>query len=235
MICKRFAGINSDGQVKTVRFGQEMGQAALKSRGDRRREAIIDVAREIFLVHGYGAASMSAIAAAVGGSKATLYFYFKTKADLFGEVVRNTTEDYDGDLTFDAELDAPLGPVLAHIGERMLKLICRPQTVALYRVVIAEAGRFPEVGEAFYRAGPQVKIERLTVRIQHAMQMERIRAGDPELAAHQFMSLCRARLHQNMLWGVAPAPNDAEIRAEVAGAVSLFLAGHAMNASRQGA
>ena len=207
-----------------------MAQAALKTRGDRRREAIIAVAREIFLLHGYGAASMSAIAAAVGGSKATLYSYFKTKADLFGEVVRNTSEDHDDDPAFDPDLDAPLGPVLTRVGEKMLRLICRPQTVALYRVVIAEAGRFPEVGEAFFRAGPQVKIERLTARIAHAMQAGRIRDGDPELAAQQFVSLCRARLHQNMLWGVGPAPTDVQVQDEVAGAVRLFLAGYAPNA-----
>ena len=228
MICEWFAGIRASGQAKTVRFGQEMSELALKTRGDRRRQAILCVARDIFLGQGYGAASMSAIAAAVGGSKATLYAYFRTKADLFGEVVRNTSEDNDLDLSSEPDADAPLSAVLTRIGEKILRLTCRPQTIALYRVVIAEAGRFPEVGEAFYRAGPQAKIERLAQRIERAMQAGLLRSGDPDLAAHQFLSLCRARLHQHMLWGVSEPPTDRQIVDEVVEAVRLFLAGYAV-------
>ncbi|MFT3998253.1 MAG: helix-turn-helix domain-containing protein, partial [Asticcacaulis sp.] len=57
----------------------------LKSRPDKdtRREAILDVASRIFLEEGFDAASMSAIAARVGGSKGTLYNYFKNKEELF--------------------------------------------------------------------------------------------------------------------------------------------------------
>ena len=93
------------------------------------------MAREIFLTEGYGAASMSAIAAAVGGSKGTLYTYFKSKSELFGEVVRNTSEDPDWDSDFGpaagAETTPDLAQVLTRIGERVLGMICRPHTVAL--------------------------------------------------------------------------------------------------------
>src|ERR1700744_640952 len=50
---------------------------------DARREAILDVAQEVFLEEGFAAASMSTIAAKLGGSKGTLYNYFKSKDDLF--------------------------------------------------------------------------------------------------------------------------------------------------------
>ena len=46
---------------------------------DQRREAILQVAREVFFEYGYSAASMSTIAARLGGSKGTLYNYFKNK------------------------------------------------------------------------------------------------------------------------------------------------------------
>ncbi|MGH6965637.1 MAG: TetR/AcrR family transcriptional regulator, partial [Phenylobacterium sp.] len=44
---------------------------------DARREAILDVAQEVFLEEGFANASMSTIAARLGGSKGTLYNYFK--------------------------------------------------------------------------------------------------------------------------------------------------------------
>ncbi|HLY77858.1 MAG TPA: TetR/AcrR family transcriptional regulator, partial [Caulobacteraceae bacterium] len=50
---------------------------------DARRELILDVAQEVFLEEGFANASMSTIAARLGGSKGTLYNYFKSKDELF--------------------------------------------------------------------------------------------------------------------------------------------------------
>jgi len=212
-----------------------MGQIAQKSRGarcDRRREAIIEVARDIFLSEGYGAASMSTIAAAVGGSKGTLYAYFRSKAELFGAVLSNTTEDLGGGEVLSARPEQPCADLadltarLTRIGRVLLTIMCRPQTVALYRLVIGEAGRFPELGEAFYKAGPQDKIEHLSRLLGEGMAGGLLRGDDPSLAAGDFLSLCRARTHQHLLWGLAPEPTEAEIAADIDRAVRTFLAAY---------
>ena len=66
-----------------------MAVAAFHNKRDQAREAIIlDVARDCFLAEGYAATSMSTIAARLGGSKGTLYNYFKNKEDLFAAVVQ---------------------------------------------------------------------------------------------------------------------------------------------------
>ena len=54
---------------------------------DSRREAILDAAEAVFLEVGFSAASMSMIAARVGGSKGTLYNYFKSKDELFAAYI----------------------------------------------------------------------------------------------------------------------------------------------------
>ncbi len=51
--------------------------------GTRGARLILDAAAEVFLEEGFAAASMSAIAARVGGSKGTLYNYFRSKEELF--------------------------------------------------------------------------------------------------------------------------------------------------------
>jgi AcrR family transcriptional regulator len=56
---------------------------------DVRRQAIMQIARDIFLEEGYAAASMSAIAARLGGSKGTLYNYFASKEELFKAVIQD--------------------------------------------------------------------------------------------------------------------------------------------------
>src|SRR3546814_5241647 len=66
--------------------------AAVMDRRTAQRSHILAIARRHFLARGYAATTMSAIAADVGGSKATLWNHFKSKDDLFAELVRTDTE-----------------------------------------------------------------------------------------------------------------------------------------------
>ena len=50
------------------------------------RQAILRAAIEVFLERGYANASIDAIVARAGGSKATVYAYFPTKVQLFAAV-----------------------------------------------------------------------------------------------------------------------------------------------------
>src|ERR1700760_3697848 len=73
---------------------EDLATAAATSRlaPDDRRKAILAIARDVFLTEGYAAASMSAIASRLGGSKGTLYNYFPSKEALFAEFMRNECE-----------------------------------------------------------------------------------------------------------------------------------------------
>jgi len=57
-------------------------------RGADRRAAILDAARDVFAAKGYGAASMSAIAARVGVVEGALYKHFASKRELLFEATR---------------------------------------------------------------------------------------------------------------------------------------------------
>ena len=58
-----------------------------ETRKEERRQAIVAVARSAFFRGGYGGTTMSAIAAELGGSKATLWAYFRHKEDLFDQML----------------------------------------------------------------------------------------------------------------------------------------------------
>src|SRR5471030_1490574 len=62
------------------------------SRSDARRRAILDVASEVFLAQGFAATSMSEIAVRLGGSKGTLYNYFRSKEELFAAIMVDTCQ-----------------------------------------------------------------------------------------------------------------------------------------------
>jgi AcrR family transcriptional regulator len=51
----------------------------MRVKSDTRREAILEIAKDLFREVGYERASMAMISARVGGSKATLYSYFKSR------------------------------------------------------------------------------------------------------------------------------------------------------------
>ena len=55
----------------------------MRVKTEGRRQVIIDAALEVFKEVGYERASMAEISARAGGSKATLYNYFKSKEELF--------------------------------------------------------------------------------------------------------------------------------------------------------
>ncbi len=72
-----------------------MDDADFRSPRDERRQAMVAIASDVFMEEGYAATSMSAIAARLGGSKGTLYNYFRSKAALFTAVVE---ELHDGSM-----------------------------------------------------------------------------------------------------------------------------------------
>ncbi|MBO4789433.1 MAG: TetR/AcrR family transcriptional regulator, partial [Oxalobacter sp.] len=63
----------------------------MRRRTEEKRNAILKVARELFNEKGYHKTSMSEITEKVGGSKATLYGYFKSKEMLFQAVMADSS------------------------------------------------------------------------------------------------------------------------------------------------
>jgi AcrR family transcriptional regulator len=193
---------------------------------DARRQGILDVAREVFLAEGYAAASMSTIAARVGGSKGTLYNYFRSKEELFEAFIRNEcAAEADAAFTIAPE-ETDVRRALMGLGERVATFLLSDLVVAIHRLVIAEAGRFPELGRALYAAGPKQRVARLGDYLKAQMDAGRLRRADHQRAAEQFIALCRAGLHEARLWNLAERPTPEDIRLNVEAAVSTFMAAY---------
>jgi len=120
----------------------------------RRRCCIIDVATLAFFEKGYGATSMSAIADELGGSKATLWSHFSSKEDLFVAVVDAEVASFAEDIEDVLTGRTYSREALRRFCLRFVELLLRPNSVKLFRLIIAEGPRFPEITEAFYARGP---------------------------------------------------------------------------------
>jgi AcrR family transcriptional regulator len=202
-------------------------------RSDAKRRAIIDVARDVFLSGGYAAASMSEIAARVGGSKGTLYNYFRSKEELFVAVMNDACEDIlafmDG-IPAAASAGHSVREDLIELGVGFLARLTRDdQVLAMHRLVVAETGRFPELGRLFYDNGPARGAQRFAEYFQRVIAAGRLPPNDPREVGQRLKDLVLSDIYMRRLWGVLDL-GPVELRAHVTESVEVFLAAFAPDA-----
>lgn len=196
-----------------------------KAGRDDKRDAILCIALECFLADGYAATSMSSVAQKVGGSKATLYNYFKSKEELFAAVVQRKCAQIQN-LLSQAEIESggDLKATLTNFGEHYVELIVGDESVATFRLATAEAARFPEIGRSLYNSGVKQNLGRITTFLDHAKKAGQFRSdADAQVAAEQFLDLCLSGIHRRRLWNVTAKPSAEEIRTNVRNAVGTFM------------
>src|SRR5215467_10408767 len=134
-----------------------------KSARDDRRDMIVAIAQATFIENGYSGTSMSAIAARVGGSKGTLYNYFKSKEELFVAVIEKKCAQILGMMN-EAEIKSggDLRATLTDFGEHFTELVLSEDSIAMFRLAVSESDRFPEIGAAIYNSGISQNLRRTT-------------------------------------------------------------------------
>ncbi len=193
-------------------------------RGERRRGELIDVAEKMFLEHGFADTTMQMIAQAAGASKETLYRHFENKEQLFAEIVSRKARLISGP-------DAPMTrggrveTVLSELGVTLLRTILKGEGSFLFRTVVTEAARSPELGNLFYARGPGLTVERLTQYLTEATARGELDCEDPILAARLFLGAVVSQFHLRRLFQSAwKPPTEKEIGRHVEAAVSMFMA-----------
>lgn len=192
-----------------------------------RRKTILDVASRSFLEHGYAATTMSAIAAKLGGSKGTLWSYFPSKEALFEAFLDDATTAYREHL---AEILDPAGdfvPTLRRLARNFLEKVTSPDSIALHRLVLSEADRFPEMGAIFYEHAPRHTRRLIMEFLERAMDRGVLRRADPEAAARIFMMLMLSGCHQLLLLGQIAQASPGKIEADIDLGLDCFLRAYA--------
>lgn len=200
------------------------GEASRHDGGAKRRQ-IMDGARAAFLAAGFDGASMNDVARSASVSKGTLYAYFNSKDELFEAIIRSEyAQAAERICAFRREGD--VRTMLTDFGVRLLSRMSEPGRLALTRVVIAAAEKFPNVGRAFYEAGPLYGATRLAEELRALEKTGALKVPDPERAAWQFVDLCASYLFKRLLFGVVESLSPDEIEEAVKSGVELFLAAY---------
>ena len=203
-----------------------MGIAALEQavRKGRKFDQVLEGARTIFLRDGFGGASVDDIAREAGVSKATLYAYFPDKQLLFLEVARMECRRQVEDAEAMMEGDVPVQAMLTVAAERIAALVMSDSGRRMFRIVIAEGERFPSLARDFFQFGPGLIHDRLVHHMRCYVEAGQLVIPDLDLAAAQFAQLCKALIHEKLMFGLVRGVTEAEVRRTVQGAVDMFVA-----------
>jgi AcrR family transcriptional regulator len=194
--------------------------------GSAKRRQIMEGARTVFMAAGFDGASMNDIARVSGVSKGTLYVYFDSKERLFEALIREERRQQAERLTdFSLEGDDVRGS-LFKFGCRLIEMMSRPDTLAHVRTVIAASAKFPQLGRAFYEAGPCFGANRLSTYMRRMNDEGVLQIADVERAAWQFLELCQAGTFKLLLFRMIDELTTAEIEAGVSAGVEVFMAAY---------
>lgn len=195
----------------------------MRVRTEEKRREIIEIAANLFEEVGYDRASMSLISERVGGSKATLYGYFRSKEELL-----LATLDYDVSVQADQLMNQLLsredlreGLILLGCGYLQRLLSSRP--ISNVRIVSSQ----PEesgIGRIFYDNVLQKSWQRLANRFGMMMDEGRLRRADPWLAAMHWKGLVERDMFDRRLLGAITEGDPDEIRDAAVTGADAFLA-----------
>jgi AcrR family transcriptional regulator len=195
------------------------------SRGEARRQAFLDAARETFLEQGFARASVNEVVRRAGGSLTTLYQQFGDKEGLFKAVMDQRSQLFAAALDNITAAHMPLREGLQSIGVAYLTAMLRPEALAMYRVVMGEAIQFPEIAKSFVEFGPRRIVAAVGRFMAEQIELGAITVADPTRAAEVFCDMTRGSIHIQALTEPGFILTPEEIRDRVAVLVAIFIDG----------
>jgi len=196
----------------------------MRVKSDDRRKAILDVATELFRQQGYERTSMAEISAHVGGSKATLYNYFKSKEELFAAAMMEAMEERGEEVI--GTLDASIGDVravLLRFGTAYLDLVTTQDALAITRAAVAE-GTHTKLGPLLYERGPRRGWRELSAYMEEMQKLGILRPASSGVAAAHLLGMLEAGIVEPLLFGAEP---EFDRMQAVRTAIDVFLLAYA--------
>lgn len=200
----------------------------LDPRTIKRREAIIEAARELFCEHGMAGTTLEMIIDEAGGSRRTIYELFGNKDGVFEAVIRDCTSRVTSMMAQLKLSSLPLEEALLEFGNNMMNFLTSHDTIRYLRLFLSEVPRFPHLGKVFYESGLMTGRRYLTEYFEREMKAGNFPEGDPYQAAIFFVSLLKSDYDIRQMTFVGWEPQVRDISAHVQAAVNMFLCGYGL-------
>ena len=197
----------------------------MRSKSDQRGLHILHVAAAAFTELGVDNTTMADILKRLGGSKSTIYTYYRSKAELVQAVVAHGARlELQAAFT---KLDAACGSnpapaeMLHAFGRTYLVQLLSPPIVSAMRIA-QQDGKRSDNGERFYEGGPRIGWNMMQTWIEGQAAAGTLTPCDARVAAMHLKGLLQSELLDRAMFGL-PLPDTEAIHAAADRAVDAFL------------
>jgi len=190
-------------------------------RGVEKAEELRQVAAELFLAHGFEGVSVDEIVRAVGGSKTNVYNFFGSKERLFVSVVDELCQEFLAPLAALDVTRCSLREGLRKLGRKLLSVLLAERHLSFHRLVMAESGRLPEVGEMWRQRGPERTKSMIDALISRHADPKRLSPHDTQRFARLFHDMITGSALTNALTSTSKLMSASELDKTIAQAAEL--------------
>lgn len=193
-------------------------------------DAVLDAAVAAFLEGGYSGTTLEQIARAAGVSTATVFKHYRTKADIFGAIMSRVFGN-DDPASWPPVQAASVQDGLVQIGRQYAATIRDAKIRALFRVIIAEVPRLPELGVQLYERGKAPYLQRVEDHLKREVKAGRLAISDIKLATRQFLGMINDVVFWPHLLVMDLPDSDAESHKVVRAAAQAIVRAYGRDAS----
>ena len=161
-----------------------------------RRSAIVNAALDEFAEKGFAAARMEDIARRAGVGKGTIYLHFADKGALFEAIVKQEIQPAVSAAIAAAASGGSLTDFVQHTLGPALREIALTRRGAVLRMMIGEAGRFPQLAEVYFRLVVEPGLEAIRTLALRGVERHELR----DRAIAEFPQLLIAPLLVAVVW-----------------------------------
>lgn len=176
----------------------------MRTKTVERRQAIVDLASEIFQEFGYSRASMSMISARVGGSKSTIYSYFSSKEELFSAIMTETIVDRVvncANILVDSAED--ISTALLKFADGFLAHLTAHRSIAMFRAGISGSYE-SKLSKSIYHKNAKRAWSQVGKYFEKRQKDELLRDVDVDLMVAHFKGLIESGIFEPLLSGDEP-------------------------------
>jgi TetR/AcrR family transcriptional repressor of mexJK operon len=209
--------------LEPAEFKRGPGGRPTRQEAERRHAALLKTALRLFLEHGLDAVSVDEIAKRSAVAKRFIYGRYRDKSELFVAAVEHAVADRLDVLHAFKPPHGRAASGLLAFGRKLLDIALQPETLALHRLFISAAPRFPDLGKLFVARNRHRFVGEIERVLTHYADRGEIELPNPQLMAEQFFISVVGIPQRGALLGWRETPQERERRLRTA--VHLFLDG----------
>lgn len=188
---------------------------------------ILDSAQKLFYDLGFDETSLAMIINETGGSRRSIYNEFGNKHGLLMAVIQRQVKTQSEILTsINRDLDAK--EALNQVCFKFVVGMLSPELMSLFRLVVQQVVKFPELGEMIYKNGPMTGILPLVDYLTWLTEQKVLKIENCHFSAQMLMEMAKGPLHTRSLLLPDKQASEEEIFYQVTKAVEIFLHAHRM-------